>query len=250
MALLSTGDVGRLLGVSAATVKRLSIAGKISCVRGANGTRAFRLEDVGSYLGHHESIKDAMRGGRTDDRVAALIRVRDEGTTLAQAFDEMVLPVLAGATPDDLSFIERCEPLAAERHPRTAAPTAIILSAAADGARPRMAACLLRGLGYRVPALSRDAQVEVLRVVACADPDLVVAIEPHRPDLALLREQLPPLLERVLGCLLVDGAGNDFSTLREFVALARIRIAGPRVANESNSVPERSTAARTSGEAP
>ncbi len=236
MMLLTTSDVGQVLGVSAATVKRLSVAGKLSCARGGNGTRAFRLEDVEEHLRFDGSLDGALRAASADGCVAALIRACRQGATLAQAFDELMLPALARVPCEELSFIERCEPLGTERHGRAANPTAIVIGAAPGGARSRMAACLLRGLGYQVPALSREAQIEVLRVVACADPTLVVAVEPHRPDLAVLCEHLPQLLDRIGGCLLVDGAGSDFRTLQEFLTHARIRIGAPRVAPRSIAV--------------
>lgn len=236
MPLLTTSEVGQLLGVSAATIKRLSVAGKIACQRGANGIRGFCLEDVAAHLHAEGSLEDALRAGSTEGCVSALLHACLDGMTLAEAFNDVALPAVDRMPSADLSFIERCEPLGAERHGRSASPTAIMLSADAGTARARMAACLLRGLGYRVPALSREAQIEVLRVIACADPTLVVAMEPHRPDLALLREHLPSMLGRIGGSFLVDGAVGGFRTLQEFLAGARIRIGGPRVTPQSIAV--------------
>ena len=236
MVLFTTTEVGQLLGVSAATIKRLSVAGKISCARGVTGSRAFRLEDVAEHLRAEGSLPESLRARSADGCVAAVVRACRDGATLAQAFDELVLPALDRTPCDELSFIERCEPLSAEPRGRASTPTAIVISSRAGDARPRMAACLLRGLGYRVPALSREAQVEVLRVVACADPTLVVAVEPHRADLSLLRAHLPPILDRLGGSLLVDGASNDFQILQEFLGLARIQIGGSRAFHRSTAV--------------
>ena len=237
MALLTTTEVGQLLGVSAATVKRLSVAGKIRCARSSNGTREFGLDDVAEHLGAIAgSMDDALRERSADQCVAVLVRACAGGASLAQAFDELVTPALARFPWDDLSFIARCEPLAIQRHARSSQPTAIVLTASPSSPRLHLATCLLRGLGYRVPSLSRDAQHEVLRVVACADPTLVVAVEPHRGDLAHLRLQLPQILSRLGGRLLVDGAGADFRTFQEFFERSRIRNGSPFVLDESVAV--------------
>ncbi len=232
MMIFTTTEVGQLLGVSAATIKRLSVAGKINCVRSGTGSRGFRLEDIADHLRGQGYLADSLRARSVDGCVAAVVRACRDGATLAQAFDELVIPALEQVACDELSFIERCEPLGLEPCGRSSAPTAIVISVQADEARPRMAACLLRGLGYRVPALSREAQTELLRVVACADPSLVVAVEPHRPDLSLLREHLPPILDRIGGSLLVDGAGGDFETMQGFVGVAYIRFRGSRVTHQ------------------
>jgi excisionase family DNA binding protein len=101
--LFSTADLGRLLGVSEATVKRWADTGRIGCFRTPGGHRKFRVCDLAVFVeatGYEVTgaLAALLHDGRTDRTVEQAVLADDLGR-LAERYESL-------ATRGDVDAIE------------------------------------------------------------------------------------------------------------------------------------------------
>jgi excisionase family DNA binding protein len=147
-------QVGILLGLSEATVKRMIAKGALPSHKRGRGWRTSArtlLEPL--RAGHRRSatLHDAALAADDAECLAQLIEQRAEGRSLGALFDEL----LRSAAP--LGFIERAQPLAELPEPKT---RRIVRAALLESAKveSRMAACLFRA--RRVEVLTTLQQLD------------------------------------------------------------------------------------------
>jgi RNA polymerase sigma-70 factor (ECF subfamily) len=210
---LSSDDVARVLAISATTLKRHLVAGRLVCGRSSSGARAFSLESLALF---HRRARPFTPLDSSDARIAFAVQRMRAGASLARVFDEL-LPKVERDPSVSLEFIERAEPLARVCRPR--ACTALVFGDPRS-ARVRMAAVLLRGVGFQVPALPRDALEDPLRFASSLGPSLAVVVGRE--------EAVPETARRLLALaflvmsrrLLIEGRTGDFTSLEELCSCA------------------------------
>jgi excisionase family DNA binding protein len=276
---LSTRQVAQLLGVGEATVKRWADSEELACFRADGGHRKFRLRDVAVFArkremadGGEEGLDNAANVDEaktqlerlavdedTDGCVALMSELRLAGMSLADIFDDVVVPVLdkvAGnlercrlsssegqaAVSTLRDAISRAQPLAEPpgEPNRADRGTAVVASIAGEQHDPvaRMTACLLRARCFEVLAPQAntppaDLAELVVRtraqvVVLCSSAAAVPAQLQERLDLAALA------VRPVGGRVVVAGPGAQKLKLPEGAHLLG-RMSGLFIDTESPS---------------